>query len=167
MTELVLFAFGAAGVLVSGLAVILSRSPLRGALYLIMGLCSSALLYLLLHAPFVAAMQILVYAGAIMVLFVFVIMLLNLSPDGQRRLAYLSLAKLLGTLAMVAIVAKVVAAALAMPGPAARTVEAGFGSVKHVGLSLLTDNLFGFEAISLLLLVAVVGAVVLGLKRLT
>jgi NADH-quinone oxidoreductase subunit J len=144
--------------------VVLARSALRAAVYLIAALCCSALLYVLLEAPFVAAMQVLVYAGAIMVLFVFVIMMLNLGPEGSGRPAYLSVAKLLGTLAVVAVVYRLVSAALALGGGPGQPVD---GSVKAVGRALLTDYLFGFEALSLLLLVAVVGAVVLGLKRLS
>ena len=75
MTETVLFYAGAVAAVVGALAVIMARTPLRGALSLIVTLCAVALLYLTLEASFVATMQVLVYAGAIMVLFVFVIML--------------------------------------------------------------------------------------------
>ena len=93
-----LFYLGAIGAVASALMMVLARSPLRAALWLIGSLCAVALLFLLLEAPFVAAMQVLVYAGAIMVLFVFVIMLLNLGPDASVRPAYLSVAKVLGAL---------------------------------------------------------------------
>jgi NADH-quinone oxidoreductase subunit J len=155
-----LFYAGAAGAVVSALLVVLSRSPLRAALWLIATLCCVALLFLLLDASFVAAMQVLVYAGAIMVLFVFVIMLLNLGPDASARPAYLSVAKVLGTGAAVFFTVKIVVSVTGGPG---RPVD---GSVKSIGTLLLSDYLFAFEAISVLLLVAVVGAVVLGLKRL-
>ncbi len=167
MIETIVFGIGAAGLVVSSLAVVLARSPLRAALYLIAGLCSVALLFVSLDASFVAAMQVLVYAGAIMVLFVFVIMLLNLGPEEGAKPAYLSIAKLLGTVAMAYVGYRMAAAAMDLPGPAAQAVDPSFGTVKSIGVLLLTDFLFGFEAISVLLLVAVVGAVVLGLKRLT
>src|SRR5262249_1035174 len=123
---------------------------------------SSALLYVLLDAGFVAAMQVLVYAGAIMVLFVFVIMLLNLGSEASRP-AYLSVAKVLGSGACVYLGVRVAQDVRVLMGAAGKPID---GSVAAIGRLLLTDYLFGFEAISVLLLVAVVGAVVLGLKRL-
>lgn len=164
MTEAVLFGIGAGGLILAALMVIVAKSPLRAALYLIVGLCCSALLYVLLDASFVAAMQVLVYAGAIMVLFVFVIMLLNLDPTSSGRPAYLSFTKILGFVAIIYLVVRIVAGALEIAGGPGRPVD---GTVKNIGLLLLTDYLFGFEAISVVLLVAVVGAIVLGLKRLT
>jgi NADH-quinone oxidoreductase subunit J len=160
--ELGLFVVGAAGALLSALAVVLAHSPLRAALYLIASLCSVALLFILLDAGFVAAMQVLVYAGAIMVLFVFVIMLLNLGTVGGRP-AYLSLSKVMGGVAVGYLSWRVGEAALAIGSGEGKAVD---GTVKSIGTLLLTDYLFGFEAISILLLVAVVGAVVLGMKRL-
>ena len=157
-----LFYIGAAGAVVSALMMVFSRSPLRAALWLIATLCAVALLFVLLDATFVAAMQVLVYAGAIMVLFVFVIMLLNLGPDASVRPAYLSVAKVLGALGAGYFTFRIITSASG--GGAGKPVD---GSVKAVGTLLLTDYLFAFEAISILLLVAVVGAVVLGLKWLT
>jgi NADH-quinone oxidoreductase subunit J len=160
--EPALFIAGATGAILSAVFLVFSRSPLRGALYLIASLCSVALLYVLLEAGFVAAMQVLVYAGAIMVLFVFVIMLLNLDSGGARP-AYLSVSKVLGAGAVGYVAFRVGDAALTMGAGAGKPID---GSVKAIGTLLLTDYLFGFEAISVLLLVAVVGAVVLGMKRL-
>ena len=160
MMETVLFYIGAVGAVVGALAVVRAKTPLRGALWLIVTLCAVALLYVLLDASFVAAMQILVYAGAIMVLFVFVIMLLNLGPEARARPASLPLSKVLGVLASAYFVWRIIHAVAA---GGSRAVD---GSVKSVGTLLLTDYLFAFEAISVLLLVAVVGAVVLGLRRL-
>ncbi|MEZ4272019.1 MAG: NADH-quinone oxidoreductase subunit J [Myxococcota bacterium] len=162
MTAGILFWAFASAMIISALAVVLSANPLRSALYLIASLCCAAVLYVLLDASFVAAMQILVYAGAIMVLFVFVLMLLNLGERPRR--ASLSPSKLLGTAAIVYITTRIASEALhAKLGPG----QIINSSVKNVGTLLLTDYLFGFEAISVLLLVAVVGAVLLGLKRLT
>ncbi|OGR12903.1 MAG: hypothetical protein A2341_23395 [Deltaproteobacteria bacterium RIFOXYB12_FULL_58_9] len=155
------FYLGAAVAVAGALMTVLSRSPLRGALWLIVSLCSVAVLYLLLGASFVAAMQVLVYAGAIMVLFIFVIMLLNLGPDAGVRPAYLSVAKVLGLGAAAYFTFQIVTS---VSGGKAQAVD---GTVKAVGTLLLGNYLFAFEAISVLLLVAVVGAVVLGMKRLT
>jgi NADH-quinone oxidoreductase subunit J len=157
-----LFYVGAAGAIIAALMMVFSKSPLRGALWLIASLCCVALLFMLLEASFVAAMQVLVYAGAIMVLFVFVIMLLNLGPDASVRPAYVSVAKVLGALGAGYFTFQIIMTTAG--GGAGKPVD---GSVKAVGTLLLSDFLFAFEAISVLLLVAVIGAVVLGLKRLT
>lgn len=163
MIEDVGFYLASAGLLLSAVAVVVSRSQLRGALSLIVALSCLSALYVMLDASFVAAMQVLVYAGAIMVLFVFVIMLLNLGPDAAHRPAYVSISKVLGSIAVFYCVLRMVMLST-QPAEQWQSVD---GTVKHVGALLMTNYLFGFEAISILLLVAVVGAVVLGLKRLT
>jgi NADH-quinone oxidoreductase subunit J len=157
-----MFCLAAAGLVVMSICVVSARSPLRAALALIVALCLQAVLYVLLDAPFVAAMQVLVYAGAIMVLFLFVIMLLNLGPDATRRPAYLAVSKVFGGVAMVYLLWHIFWPALHSDG-VGKVVD---GSVRHIGYLLLTDFLFSFEAISVLLLVSVVGAIVFGMKRL-
>ncbi len=163
-TAALLFYVGAAIAIGGALGVVLARSPLRGALSLIVSLCGVALLFLVLDASFVAAVQVLVYAGTIMVLFVFVIMLLNLGPDVAARPAYLAISKVLGTLAAAYFAYRIATDVVGIGDP--KPTLPGFGEVKTVGILLLSDYLFAFEAISVLLLIAVVGAVVLGLKRL-
>lgn len=166
------FVVAAGGLLVMAVQVVAHKSPLRSALALIAALCFQAGLYVLLSAPFVAAMQILVYAGAIMVLFLFVIMLLNLGQgggerDGGRRVW---LATGLGVAGTAYLVVRVVAAGLGSGEPGRSGTFQGpppDGSVRHIGELLLTDYLLSFEAISVVLLVAVVGSVVLGMRRLT
>lgn len=150
-------------VVAMALAVVLAKRPLRSALALIVVQCALAGIYVLLQAPFVAAMQVLVYAGAIMVLFLFVIMLLNLGDDTLPSTSYLAVAKSLGAVAMAATCVTFVAQALARP-MAAQAID---GRVVHVGAMLLGPYLFAFEAVSVLLLTAVVGSIVLNLKRLT
>ncbi len=165
--EGVVFCVTSAVLIVMALYVAMARNPMRGALALIVALANLAVLFAMLEAPFVASMQILVYAGAIMVLFLFVIMLLNLGTDATQRPAYLAMSKVLGGVAAVYFVGRILLATLSPTlgthGPG-RMLD---GSVKHIGTLLLTDYLFNFEAISVLLLVAVVGAVSLSLKRLT
>ncbi len=158
----VLFILASALAILGALGVVLARNPLRGAMALIVCLCAVSLHYILLEASFVASMQVLVYAGAIMVLFVFVIMMLNLGAGSSGRPFYISVWKVLGGAAAAYIFYLVLDGA----GLVARQGMTVDGSVKNVGRLLLTDYLFGFEAISVLLLVAVVGAVVLGMKRL-
>jgi NADH-quinone oxidoreductase subunit J len=162
--DIFVFVIAAAALLVSSGAVILARSPLKSALALICALCFLAVLFVLLDASFVAAMQVLVYAGAILVLFVFVIMLLNLQP-GNMRQRYLSVSKVLGGLAALYFSARIAEGAFryGIPQGVGKPIEA---TVKVVGQLMMTQYLFAFEAIGVLLLVAIVGPVVLGMKRL-
>ncbi len=161
--ETLTFVVMAAVVLAMAMAVVLAQSPLRSALALIVMQCALAGVYILLQAPFVAAMQVLVYAGAIMVLFLFVIMLLNLGNDTLPQTSYLAVAKVLGAGAMVCTSGTVAMLALKSP----MGTQALDGSVVHVGAMLMGPYLFAFEAVSVLLLTAVVGSIVLNLKRLT
>jgi NADH-quinone oxidoreductase subunit J len=178
--ETVLFWILAVGAVVSALLVILpplARNPLYGALALVVTFCCIAGLYVLLVAHLVAVLQVLVYAGAIMVLFVFVIMLLNLQPH-ELKPARLTPARLLGAGAAVLVLSRLVAVlwAAGQGAPAAdlthpvAVTAAGealeYGTVRHVGTALFTDWLVPFELVSLLLLVAIIGAVVLAKKRL-
>jgi NADH-quinone oxidoreductase subunit J len=159
--------FVAAGLVLLGgaVGVLLTRNALHAALSLIVALAASAVLYLLLAASFVAAMQVLVYAGAIMVLFVFVILLLNLGEAGARvRGGFI---EPIGALAAVTTAGLIGYPLLLHSSASPADIDATFGTVGELGELLLTDYLFGFEAVSLLLLVAVVGAIVLGLRRLT
>lgn len=161
-----MFLFYVAGLatLAAAVGVVLARSPLRAALLLIVSFVFLSLLYVLLDAGFVAAMQILVYAGAIMVLFVFVVMLLNLQPRVSLRPAYVSVAKTLGSVSAAYLLFVLVRGASGATVSSGGTVD---GTVRNLGRLLLSNYLFDFEAISILLLVAVLGAVVLGLRRLT
>lgn len=161
--EWFLFIIGGAMAIGASLAVILERSPLRGALWLIVALCGLAVLFIDLGAGFVAIMQVLVYAGAIMVLFLFVIMLLNLGDD-QKKIKYFSVSKMLGTISVIALLYLFVRAAadVGFPQGGGRAVD---GSVKAIGVLMFTDYLFALEAIGILLLVAIVGPVVMGIRR--
>ena len=147
---------------------LMQRHPINSALSLVVVMASLALIYLLLGAEFVAAIQVIVYAGAIMVLFVFVIMILNrpeddpIAPTGRAgtALGALAIVYLVGRLAMLLIHVHVPAAALS--APAALPIggeQVAWGSVKAVGTDLFGAGVFPFEAISILLLVAVVGAI--------
>jgi len=125
-------------------------------------------LYLMLYASFLAVMQVLVYAGAIMVLFVFTVMILNRPEDEPwavhglfgKALAAIGLAYLLGRLAVVLWEVRPPSSLAVGPSPVSLGGGdlAAWGSVKSVGLSLFTDYLFPFEAVSIVLLIAVVGA---------
>ena len=163
----VAFFVGALGALGGAVAVIGLRNPFYSVLALIVHLVSLAGLFLLLHAEFVAAAQIVVYAGAIVVLYVFVAAYVGGVEEslwepipGQRLLAPLLAASLFVVLS-IAIVGTGLTA-LEDRGP---VIEAGFGSPSEIGTLLLERFLIVFEAVSLILLVAAIGAVVLAGRR--
>lgn len=161
--------------------VVLNRHPIYSALFLVLTFVGQSLFYLQLEAPFLAAVQVIVYAGAIMVLFVFVIMLLGEDKPiaGEQRLRIpapvgIALALLLmGGIGYAALhssgesfspLPKV--ALVGTAEQAGNPVMADFGSVQAIGNTLFTDYLFAFEATSIVLLVAMVGVVVLAKRRL-
>lgn len=167
--QLLFFAILAAVSIVCALGLILQENPVRSALCLVLVLFSVALLFFSLHAVFLGAVQIIVYAGAIMVLFIFVIMLLNLgAPEvikdtlkPQKPLAWLA------GLAIVIVLGTVVRAVptLSTSGVAPE-LSTGLVGPEAIGTALFQPNwLFPFEVVSILLLVAAVGAVMLAKKR--
>ena len=158
-----------AGVAVGcAVGVIFNRNAVHCALLLVGVLLSLSGLFILLNASFIAALQVLVYAGAIMVLFLFVLMLLNLRQDSGLLTA--GAAKGFGILfAMLVFVELLwtVLSPLAEPAgePRAEVLPPGFGSPAAIGRVLYTAWLFPFEITSILLLVAVIGAVVLAKRK--
>lgn len=163
--ELVLFSILAAISVVCGIAMISQESPVRSALYLVGVLFCVAVLFLMLHASFIAAVQVIVYAGAIMVLFLFVIMLLNLGSP-ERAIDRLKPQKPLAVIAGLLLVGAIAGAIASIPTPST-TLPSKMTGAYEVGISLFEPQwVFPFEAVSILLLVAVVGAVVLAKRRL-
>jgi NADH-quinone oxidoreductase subunit J len=162
--EAALFYLFAVGVLVAGAQVIFRRNPIYGAMSLVGCFFFLAGIYVLLAAHLIAILQIMVYAGAVMVLIVFVIMLLNLKEEelGEQRLTVWKGIGVVAVLAGTGVIAwKALAPAYA--GVLARDnamAVAGFGGVKAVGRTLYLQSVLPFEITSLLLLVAVVAAVV-------
>ncbi len=161
----ILFVILAAIALLSGGVVVFQRHPLRSALFLIVNFFAVAGVYLLAHAEFIAAIQVIVYAGAIMVLFLFVIMLLNLrQPEQEARIPHIG-QKLTGIiLAGFTGLVLIYGATRAMLPAAKETVP--LGNTESIARSLFTTYLLPFEVTSVLLLVAIVGAVVLAKTRL-
>jgi NADH-quinone oxidoreductase subunit J len=162
-----LFFLCAALAVLGALLLIFVREPIHSALSLILVMMSLAVLYLLLGAEFVAAVQIIVYAGAIMVLFVFVIMLLNAGVE--ERTDFSKLAKYAGLpfgffllLLMAHWLARAPGGALIASGPGAATEAI---STRGLSTQLFREYLFPFEATSILILVAILGALVLARKN--
>jgi NADH-quinone oxidoreductase subunit J len=156
----------AAGCLGSGLAVITFRNPFFSALALIGNLGSLAILFLLSSAEFVAAAQVLVYAGAVMVMFLFVIAYL-----GDRRESplaggpsWMSLAALVAAAALLVEIVVVIGLKAGDALADEATVDRSFGSPAEIGRLFLTDHLLAFEITSIVLLIAAVGGVVLGTR---
>src|SRR5512138_3104965 len=159
--ELIIFAGLAAVAAVSGVLVVVQRHAVYSALFLIITMGALAGLYILLEAHFVWAVQILVYAGAIMVLFLFVIMLLNLPrEDVPWRAGDLRRLILAGVLGLV-LLGELILLLYTGGGHPAATVPPGFGTTQLVGRLLFSEFLFPFEITSVILLVAIVGAMVL------
>ncbi len=164
--ELVTFWVFAIPLVATALGVIVARSPVYAAMNLVAAFFFMAGLYVLLTAHLIAFMQILVYAGAVMVLFLFVIMLLSLGDEHlfKERRAAMQYLGALGGVGLLAVLASAITQAAQGLGPV-RAVGATFGTVKAVGNVLFTEYLLPFEATSLLLLVAIVGAVVVAKER--
>jgi NADH-quinone oxidoreductase subunit J len=162
---LLFYIFGAAAIAASVL-VIAQRNPMYSVLLLIASFGSLSGLYVLLEAPFVAVIQIIVYAGAIMVLFLFVVMLLNAPTEetehDQRVHPLLRPGPMrFGALLAVALVVELVWALNKGGGEAGAFPGAAVSSVRAIGRVLFTEYTFQFEVTSVLILVAMVGAVLL------
>lgn len=149
--------------IVSALLFVTRKNPVPAALWLVNVMFALAGLYVMLDAPFVGAIQVLVYAGAIMVVFVFVVMLLNLGRNEITDLRSLGARLGAGLVALALLANLLVAHRTRLPRLA--SAPATDNVVQPVARSLFTDYLVGFELTSLVLLVAVVGAVLLAKKR--
>ena len=162
--EMVVFTVLVVVAVAAGVGVIAQRSAVRSALFLLINLCCLAGLYILLNAQFVALAQVIVYAGAIVVLFLFVVMLLGMeraeeTPD-PRRTQWIA-GMLLGVLFLAGVVWALSSARAAPAVTLSRT-----DNVRQIGAALLTDFAIPFELVSVVLLVAIVGAVVLAKRKL-
>ncbi len=165
--QLLMFYILGFGAVVSALLLVTNKKPVNAAMSLIATMFCLAGLYVLLDAHLVAVLQILVYAGAVMVLFLFVIMLLNIQ-EKEGRLAGSTIALQFVSILGVGMVF-VIAASLAKVRGA---LPAGgelypFGTTKAVGSMLFTEYLLPFEIASMLLLAAIVGAVILAKRRIS
>lgn len=160
--ETVLFILFGAIAVCGAIMVVTRKHPMASALYLILTLFAVAALFVLRQAHFLAAVQVIVYAGAVVVLFVFVIMLINV-PEDRLPVERATTMRVLGVLAagLFILESAVLARRFSMPAfPAAEV-----GTVEAVGRALFTDYLLAFEITSVLLLAAVIGAIALAKRK--
>jgi NADH-quinone oxidoreductase subunit J len=153
--------------LVSAVLMITRRSPIASVLYLILNFFSLAGLYLTLKAQFIAVIQIIVYAGAIMVLFLFVVMLLRLGDEAafREKLSYRKLIAVGLSVALFFEIGYIVTLHRGEDFSVQASSAATMGTVESIGTELFTNYLFPFEVTSIILLAAIVGAVVLAKRR--
>jgi NADH-quinone oxidoreductase subunit J len=159
-----LFWIFAALALSCAILIIVSRNPVTSAMFLVLTIASLAGLFVLLQAFFIAAIQILVYAGAVMVLFLFVIMLLDLKVEQRRKIKAFGLIG--GLVSVGAIVGIYVKSLLAAKPGANLSTPTVVGDTATLGRMLFKDYVLPFEIVSILLLVAMVGVVLLSKKDL-
>ena len=174
MSEVIVFVVAAIIVLSGAIGVVASRNPVHSALFLIQTLFGVAVLFVLQEAHFLAAVQIVVYAGAIVILFLFVIMLLGVDTAddwsvepiaGQRPLTVIVGATLLGFgLVLVMVASDALTGEIRRGGE--RALDNGFTDIERIGRVLFSDYALSFEITAALLTVAVIGAVVLTRKQL-
>jgi NADH-quinone oxidoreductase subunit J len=154
--------------ILSALMIVIHPNPMVSVLFLIVNLFCVALFYLILNAQFLAVLQVIIYAGAIMVLFLFVVMLLNLkAEEGLRSGGGL---QRYGAIVLGGLFTGLLFDAIRHRGPQPYfdpgTFDSGFGTARDLGRLLFTRYMFAFEAASLLLIAAMIGAVILAKRRL-
>src|SRR5215510_3507017 len=167
--ELAIFLFFAAVAIVSAANILIQRHPIYSALWLIVTFIALAGIYIQMHAEFIAVMQIVVYTGAIMVLFIFVIMLLNVGAE-ERVPDKIHVVKYFGLPLVVLLVVEaglMVARSFSNEGIAVESASINLsGNTQLIGKVLYTQYALPFEVTSVLLLVAIVGAIVMAKKEL-
>jgi NADH-quinone oxidoreductase subunit J len=166
--QLVVFGFASFFALTFALLMVVQKTPVRSVLSLLVTFFGLSVLAILLAAPFIAALQIFVYAGAILVLFLFVIMLLNLKEEAADQ-DDRPVQRTLGLLVALALGGLLAGATLRAPAPPRGMPSTGVipspDEIPALGRLLFSDYLLAFEALSLLLLVAAVGALLLSKRR--
>ncbi len=164
--EMAFFSLFAAVAVGSGLLVVMARDPIHSALSLIVSLVQVAAIFILLGSPFLAAIQIFVYVGAVMVLFLFVIMMLDVRKEARTRFLEKGVAPTLVVLVLLG--GEMLALLLAsnrLPALPSGSEGGSAGSLRDLSKTLFSDYLFPFEVASVILLVALVGAIVLARRE--
>ena len=154
--------------IVSAILVITCKNPINSALSLIMTFFCLATYYVMLDAPFMATIQVMVYAGAIMVLIVFVIMLLNIRVYATKKYTHkIVLGSIIGFITLINTVFLLLKSKVTLPtGPYNKEMINQIGHTELIGREMFTTFLLPFEITSILLLVAIVGAVIIAKKKL-
>lgn len=168
MLPQIFFAYFAAVITGTSILVITRKNPVHSVIWMLVLFLHIAALYIFLNAEFLAAIQIIVYAGAILVLFLFVIMLLNLRKEEterkfQRHWVLSTLAGALFAVFLILILRKITV--FPAPGPYSIQAMQSEGNIMVIGKVLYTEYLLPFEIASVILLVAIIGAVVLAKKK--
>jgi NADH-quinone oxidoreductase subunit J len=164
MFEAVVFYLFGGVLLLSGLAVITARNPVHGALFLVLSFFTAAALWLLLQAEFLAIALVVVYVGAVMVLFLFVVMMLDINIERVRQGFWrnLPLALIVGGIMVWEMITIL---AFRIWGVEPRQVQPGYSNTKELGRVLYTDYAYAFEIAAVILLVAIIAAIALTLRR--
>jgi NADH-quinone oxidoreductase subunit J len=166
MFEAILFYAFAAVLLVSALLVITARNPVHSALFLVLSFATAAAIWLLLRAEFLALALMVVYVGAVMVLFLFVVMMLDINVERLREGFWrnLPLAIVVGGIMMAEMAAVLAGRTFGVaPRPVPRPAD--YSNTKELGRLIYTDYAFAFEVAAVVLLVAIVAAIALTLRR--
>ena len=164
MFETFLFYVFAAVLLAAGLRVITARNPVHGALFLVLAFFTAAGLWLLLGAEFLAIALVVVYVGAVMVLFLFVVMMLDINLERVREGFWRNLPLAL-VVAVIMLTEMVGVLANRIYGTAPEAAPAGYSNTRALGRILYTDYAFAFETAAVILLVAIIAAISLTLRR--
>jgi NADH-quinone oxidoreductase subunit J len=162
----VFYAFGAV-LLASGLAVITARNPVHGVLFLVLAFFTAAAIWLLLGAEFLAIALVVVYVGAVMVLFLFVVMMLDINLERVREGFWrnLPLAIVVGGLMVLEMVVVIVGGYFERSTARPLPLPADYSNTKALGRILYTDYAYAFEIAAVILLVAIIAAIALTLRR--
>lgn len=163
MNDVIFYILGALAV-ASGIMVVTRKNAVHAAIYLVVAMCAIAGLFAQLGSYFIAALQIIVYAGAIMVLFLFVIMMLNLKRDEfgfDSRIFQRIFAFVLGVIFLI----QIVMVATNFPKQPGQPFDPSMGNIESLAKKLFYDYLYPFEIVGVLLLAAIIGAVVIARKK--
>ncbi len=160
METLLFWIFAIVGVFCGGM-VVWQRNPMGSAIYLVVTMLCLSGFYALLQGAFVAILQVLIYAGAVMVLMLFVIMMLSMRPEGNEREGSLPAWIMAGVIGLLAVIKFGTLLQLRTPSE----TSADFGTIQGVGTQLFGPYVLPFELVSVLLLIAIIGAVILARRR--
>lgn len=168
MMPVILFYVFAAVLIGAVIGVITSRNPVYSALYLVLAFVQSAALWLLLEAEFLAVVLVLVYVGAVMVLFLFVVMMLDIGVeemrDGFTRYFWIGLAVAAGVAAEISYVLAYRSEGFGFDG-VPEPLPADYSSATELGAALYTEHIYAFEIAAMILLVAIVAAITLTMRK--